>query len=129
SVTAEELTQCAYFDLRVTRDGRHPKEVAELILHNRANSVCYEHKYQQLWNENKQSFPSKGDVYRYAGDILDYMVLANLLQHKGTGYYYYLNVENKEAISYHLQHNVWFRRYEQFYDAGVVSISEIAQLE
>lgn len=129
SVTAEELTQCAYFDLRVTRDGRHPKEVAELILHNRANSVSYEHKYQQLWNKKKQSFPSKGDVYRYAGDILDYMVLANLLQHKGTGYYYYLNVENKEAISYHLQHNVWFRRYEQFYNAEVISTSEIAQLE
>ena len=32
SITAEELTQCAYFDLRVTRDGKHPKEVAKLIL-------------------------------------------------------------------------------------------------
>ena len=26
SFTAEELTQCAYFDLRVTRDGKHPRE-------------------------------------------------------------------------------------------------------
>ncbi|MCT4329382.1 DUF3883 domain-containing protein [Elizabethkingia anophelis] len=129
SLTAEELTQCAYFDLRVTRDGRHPKEVVELILYNRANNIDYEHQYQQLWNEKTQSFPSKGDVYRYAGDILDYMVLANLLQHKGTGYYYYLNDENKEAIHYHLQHNVWFDGYDKFYNAKTITNPEIAQFE
>lgn len=129
SLTAEELTQCAYFDLRVTRDGRHPKEVVELILYNRVNNIEYEHQYQQLWNEKTQSFPSQGDVYRYAGDILDYMVLANLLQHKGTGYYYYLNDENKEAINYHLQHNVWFDGYDKFYNAETITNPEIAQLE
>ncbi len=129
SITAEELTQCVYFDLRVTRDARQPREVVGLILENRANNVEYEHKYEQLWNDRIQSFPSKGDVYRYAGDILDYMVLANLLRHKGTGYYYYLNDENKEAISYHLQHNVWFDGYEKFYNAETVTNSEISQLE
>lgn len=129
SLTAEELTQCSYFDLRVTRDGRHPKEVVELILYNRANNLEYEHKYQQLWNEKTQSFPSKGDVYRYAGDILDYMVMANLLQHKGTGYYYYLNDENTEAINYHLHHNVWFDGYDKFYNAETIINPEITQLE
>ena len=129
SITAEELTQCAYFDLRVTRDNRHPKLVAELILENRADNVEYEHKYQSLWNEKTQSFPSKGDVYRYAGDILDYMVLANLLNHKGTGYYYYLNTENKEAIDFHLNHSVWFNEYDKYYGAEYISISEIGALE
>lgn len=129
SITAEELTQCAYFDLRVTRDNRHPKVVAELILENRANNVNYEHKYQSLWNEKTHSFPSKGDVYRYAGDILDYMVLANLLNHKGTGYYYYLNSENKEAINFHLIHSVWFNEYDKYYEAENISTSEIGALE
>lgn len=129
SITAEELTQCAYFDLRVTRDNRHPKVVAELILENRANNVAYEHKYQSLWNEKTHSFPSKGDVYRYAGDILDYMVLANLLNHKGTGYYYYLNSENKEAINFHLSHSVWFNEYDKYYGAENISTSEIGALE
>ncbi|MFY7735043.1 MAG: protein NO VEIN domain-containing protein [Bacteroidia bacterium] len=129
SITAEELTQCAYFDLRVTRDNRHPKLVAELILENRADNVEYEHKYQSLWNEKTQSFPSKGDVYRYAGDILDYMVLANLLNHKGTGYYYYLNTENKEAIDFHLNHSVWFDEYDKYYGDENISTSEIGALE
>ena len=129
SLTAEELTQCAYFDLRVTRDKKHPKEVAELILYNRANCIKYEHEYPQLWNNKTQSFPSRGDVYRYAGDILDYMVLANLLQDKGTGFYYYLDDENKEAIAYHLVHNVWFDGYDKFYHAEGITNSEVAQLE
>ena len=129
SLTAEELTQCAYFDLRVTKDNRHPKLVAQLILENRANNVEYEHKYQSLWNEKTQSFPSKGDVYRYAGDILDYMVLANLLNHKGTGYYYYLNTENKEAINFHLNHSVWFNEYNKYYGVENISTSEIGGIE
>lgn len=129
SLTAEELTQCAYFDLRITRDGKHPKEVAKLILLNRENDIEYDHQYQQLWNDKTHSFPSKGDVYRYAGDILDYMVLANVLQHKGTGYYYYLNHNNYEAIDYHLQHSVWFDGYEVFYNVEQIVNSEITQLE
>lgn len=48
SITAEELTQCAYFDLRVTRDGKHPKDVAEMILKHRADKIEYDHHYDQL---------------------------------------------------------------------------------
>lgn len=129
SFTAEELTQCAYFDLRVTRNGKHPKEVAELILSNRNQKIEYEHKYEQLKNPRTGTYPSRGDVYRYAGDILDYMVLANLLQHKGTGYYYYLNDENKEAINFHLRNSVWFNEYDQFYDKDSITNPEIGSLE
>lgn len=129
SITAEELTQCAYFDLRVTRDGKHPKEVAKLILKNRNEKIDYDHHYEQLKNEKTGAFPSNGDVCRYAGDILDYMVLANLLQHKGTGYYYYLNDENKEAINYHLNNPKWFNRYDKFYKLKEITNPQISEIE
>ncbi|MBL0255084.1 MAG: DUF3883 domain-containing protein [Chitinophagaceae bacterium] len=129
SMTAEELTQCAYFDLRVTRDGKHPKEVAKLILKNRNEKIDYDHHYEQLKNEKTGAFPSNGDVCRYAGDILDYMVLANLLQHKGTGYYYYLNDENKEAINYHLNNPKWFNRYDKFYKLKEITNPQISEIE
>ncbi|MBK9959204.1 MAG: DUF3883 domain-containing protein [Chitinophagaceae bacterium] len=129
SITTEELTQCAYFDLRVTRDGKHPKEVAKLILKNRNEKIDYDHHYEQLKNEKTGAFPSNGDVCRYAGDILDYMVLANLLQHKGTGYYYYLNDENKEAINYHLNNPKWFNRYDKFYKLKEITNPQISEIE
>lgn len=129
SVTAEELTQCAYFDLRVTRDGKHPKDVAKMILKHRTDKIEYDHHYEQLRNEKTGAYPSNGDVCRYAGDILDYMVLANLLQHKGTGYYYYLNDENKEAINFHLSKAVWFNQYDKFYKQKEITNPEIAVIE
>lgn len=129
SITAEELTQCAYFDLRVTRDGKHPKDVAKMILKHKADKIEYDHHYDQLRNENTGAYPSNGDVCRYAGDILDYMVLANLLQDKGTGYYYYINTENKEAINYHLKNEVWFKQYDKFYKQKEITNPEIAVIE
>lgn len=129
SITAEELTQCAYFDLRVTRNGRHPKDVAKLILKNRIEKIEYDYKYEQLKNNTTDTYPSNGDVCRYAGDILDYMVLANLLQHKGTSYYYYLNSENKETIDYHLKNEVWFNQYDKFYTQKEILNSEISAIE
>jgi len=129
SITSEELTQCAYFDLRVTRDGKRPKDVAIMILKHRSEKIEYNHKYEQLKNEITGAYPSKGDVCRYAGDILDYMVLANLLQDKGTGYYYYLNDENNEAINYHLNNSKWFDRYDKYYTSQAITNPEIAAIE
>ena len=57
------------------------------------------------------------------------MVLANLLQDKGTGYYYYLNNENKEAINYHLNNSTWFNRYDKFYKQKEIANPEIAEIE
>lgn len=129
SITAEELTQCAYFDLRVTRDERSPKDVAKMILEHRSKNIEYDHKYDQLKSPKTGKYPSKGDVYRYAGDMLDYMVLADLLNHKGTGYYYYLNNESREAIDYHLIKSNWFSRYDKYYDKDEIPISDIAGIE
>ncbi len=128
SITAEELTQCAFYDLRVTRDGRSAKEVAKLIIHNRHNKVEYNHKYDQLKTRSGK-FISSGDTYRYAGDILDYMVLANLLDHKGTGYYYSLNNESMEAINFHLKSDNWFDAYDKFYGKVEISNQEVGAIE
>lgn len=128
SITAEELTQCAYYDLRVTRNEKSAKDVAKLILSNRNKNIEYDHKYEQL-KTSKGIFPSKGDVYRYAGDILDYMVLANLLNHKGTSYYYYLNHEAKEAIYYHLENYSWFDSYDNLYSLDKIKLSDVSIYE
>jgi len=129
SMTAEELTQCAYFDLRVTRDGKHPKEVAKLIIKNRNEKISYDHHYEQLRSKKTHKYPSNGDICRYAGDILDYMVLANLLQANGGGYYYYLNSKNEKAINYHLTNSKWFNLYDKFYKQQKITNSEIAEIE
>ena len=114
--------------MRVTRDGRSAKEVAKLIIHNRHNKVEYNHKYDQLKTRSGK-FISSGDTYRYAGDILDYMVLANLLDHKGTGYYYSLNNESMEAINFHLKSDNWFDAYDKFYGKVEISNQEVGAIE
>lgn len=129
SITAEELTQCVYFDLRVT--AQHSKtahDVAKQIIENRENRVEYNHKYKQLQTK-EGNYPSKGDVYRYAGDILDYMVLANLLKTKGTGYYYYLNDENQDLINRHIENTNFFDKYDVFYGFDEIENAQIAILE
>lgn len=128
-VTAEELTQCAYFDLRVTTGNRTPVDVARTIIDNRRKKISYDYSYQSLRNERTGRLPSVGDINRYAGDILDYMVLANILNHKGTGYYYYLNTENIGAINYHLNNNVWFNGYDKYYGLDNIPNREIIELE
>jgi hypothetical protein len=128
SITAEELTQCVYYDLRVTRYGKAPKEVAKLILKNRRQGIKYDHKYEQL-KTKKGKYRSSGDVYRYAGDILDYMAYANLLNHKGTGFYYYLNKANEKTINYHLNNSVWFKGYEDYYGKAEIKNKDILAIE
>ena len=114
-ITDEELTQCAYYDLRVTaHHTKSPLDVAEQIINNRINKVEYNHQYPEL-QKSDGTYPSTGDVYRYAGDILDYMVLANLLTDRGTGRWYYLNFENKQGINYHLDNPIWFDTYNKYY--------------
>jgi len=129
SITAEELTQCAFYDLRVTRNERSATDVAKMIIKHREAKVDYDYKYKQLRSPHSGSFPSKGDVCRYAGDILDYMYLANLLQHKGTGYYYSLNNESSEAINFHLNHSLWFSKYDSYYLRDNIQPSEVAKHE
>lgn len=98
SISKAEATHCIFNDLRVTRDNRNPDEVVDLILENRNKKIEYD---------------TQGDVIRYAGDILDYMVLANLL--KESHGYYYINGAEAETISSLLISDIWFDGYDKFY--------------
>ncbi len=126
-VTSEEITQCAYYDLRVLQGERSAKEVSDIIKENRQKGVQYDHKYSQL--KKNGNFPSKGDLYRYAGDILDYMVLANLLIYKTERYY--LNKDYIDAINFHISSDSFFTDYDRIdltVDEREIS-SEVKKLE
>ena len=91
----------------MTRDQRDPLEVVDLILDNRNRKVKYD---------------CSGDVIRYAGDILDYMVLANLLkEYHG---YYYINGIEAETLTSLMISDRWFEGYDDLYGKNV-SDSEI----
>ena len=78
SIDKAELTHCVFNDLRVTRDDEHLSSTWKRIKANRKNKVEYD------WTS---------DVIRYAGDILDYMEVANLLVSHGNKFY--LNLSEK----------------------------------
>lgn len=82
-INKAEATHCIFNDLRVTRDHRDVEKTKELIIENRKKEVEYD------WS---------GDVIRYAGDILDYMEIANLVHCEGQKYY--LNKHAMDAILY-----------------------------
>ena len=96
-LTKAELCHCVFNDLRCTRDNEDPKLVWERIKHNRDLELEYD---------------STGDVIRYAGDILDYMQIANLL----TSYNnkeFYLNHNENEAIYTFIKSKSWFGCYDK----------------
>ncbi len=110
-ISKAETTHCIFNDLRVTRDQRDVDEVIDLIVTNRSNKVDY---------------ISEGDIIRYAGDILDYMVIANLLK-ESHGYFYLNRLEN-EAILAIIDNKEYFTDYDKFYGNKVIA-SELTPLE
>jgi hypothetical protein len=64
-ITRPEFCHCVLNDLRVTRDHESLGTTYRRILANRSANVEYD---------------THGDTVRYAGDILDYMVLGDLLE-------------------------------------------------
>ncbi len=127
SISAEEATYCILNDIRVTSGSISPKTVAQTILDNRKQKL----KYYNKKNKNIQSLRgeprSKGDVTRYAGDILDYMEIANLLN---VNYGYYSLKENQsQAISAFNTDKTFFKGYEDFYGRNNYKTSEISDIE
>ena len=110
-ISKAEATHCIFNDLRVTRDNRNVREVIDLIRTNRGSKVGYD---------------TRGDVIRYAGDILDYMVLANLL--KVSHNYYFLNRLENEAILSFINSKDYFEGYDDFYGTSFEA-SELNPIE
>lgn len=63
-MTKFEICHCVFNDLRCTRDNQDVSIVWNRIKENRKKGITYD---------------QTGDVIRYAGDIIDYMEIANLL--------------------------------------------------
>lgn len=127
SISAEEATYCIFNDTRVTSGKVFPKEVAKKIIDNRKKKL----KYYNPKDKNILSLSgkprTKGDVTRYAGDILDYMEIANILQKR---YGYFSLKENQTvAINVFATDNMFFKRYERFYDKNNYSTSELSEVE
>ncbi len=112
-ISKEEATHCIFNDLRVVRDNRDVNDTLALIEKNRSQSVSYD---------------SNGDVIRYAGDILDYMVLANLLDYRPNGKYYARTVE-PEVIKVICDDQSFFPKYEDLYSKEELAIEDVTETQ
>ena len=127
SITAEEATYCIFNDIRVTSGVVSPKHVAQTILNNRKKKLKYYNEKDKNILSLKGEVRTKGDVTRYAGDILDYMELANLLNKR------YGNFSLKEnqmvAINVFAKDKTFFKGYESFYGNHNYSTSDLSEIE
>jgi hypothetical protein len=105
-----ETTHLIFNSLAVTRDNRDPKKTAALIIQNR---------------KNNKSYDERGDVIRYAGDILDYMVLADVLSEHYDGRFY-IKPGNVQVISAFIDANFYFEPYEELYkNKNTISLADV----
>ncbi len=111
SLNKAEATHFIYNDLRVTRDICNPIEVVERILQYREDNIELD------W---------QGDIIRYAGDILDYMVIGDLIVQHGNKYY--VNWGDRETITSFLKSDLWFTGYDHLYNSKF-SVSVLKPIE
>lgn len=110
-ISKAEATHCIFNDLRVTRDNRSPSDTAQIIIENRKSNVEYD---------------QGGDVTRYAGDIMDYMELGDLITLR-PNYNYYPNLVNLETIQAFINSNSsYFEPYENIYKAQTKILSDVS---
>lgn len=108
-ISKEEATYCIFNDLRVVRDNRAVEETIQLIQNNRVNGLDYD---------------GNGDIVRYAGDILDYMELANLVDRKPNGKYY-PRTNELEVISAITESEEYFTEYDELYSKDKVVLQDV----
>ncbi len=127
SISAEEATYCIFNDIRVTSGIVSPKKVAQTILDNRKKKLKYYNKKDPNIQSLRGKPRTKGDVIRYAGDIMDYMEIANLLNvHYG---YYSLKGNQTQAINAFNTDKTFFKGYENFYNRNNYDTSELSSVE
>lgn len=127
-ISDEEATYCILNDLRVTTGKRTPKEVAEFILSNRKNKLSYYNPKDPHNLSSRGVARTKGDVVRYAGDIMDYMEIAALLERRMDGYFI-LKPNAYSDIQAFVNDDSYFDGYESFYGASKVTPSMLAPVE
>lgn len=127
SISAEEATYCVFNDIRFTNGTISPHDVAKTILGNRTNKLKYYNPSDSQSKSLTGSARSRGDMTRYAGDILDYMELANLLVKKNN--YFYLKGNEVPALNIFANDTSFYKGYERFYNNARLQTSELAQEE
>ncbi len=110
-ITKFEVCHCIFNDLRCTRDNEDVRNVWARIKYNRQSNV----KYNQ-----------EGDIIRYAGDIIDYMEIANLLV-TYDGRTYFINTLEEDAIIKFIESSEWFDCYDSMIKQRSGSLQEINQ--
>ncbi len=95
-ITKPEVCHCIFNDLRVTRDQESIERTWNRISYNRSQRMKYD---------------ETGDVIRYAGDIIDYMEIANLLKTYDSRTYY-LNTLEEDSIVKFCESGEWFDGYD-----------------
>lgn len=127
SISAEEATYCIFNDTRVTSGQISPKRIAQTIIENRRNKLKYYNDKDKHILSLTGEVRTKGDVTRYAGDILDYMEIANLLnKHYG---YFSLKENQVQAINVFANDKIFFKGYEKFYGKNNYSTSDLSEVE
>jgi hypothetical protein len=95
-ITKAESCHLLFNDLRILQGKESFSSIWNRIESNRKNGVEY------YWT---------GDVIRYASDIIDYMVIANLLVSDDEKAYYINDLE-KEVILKFINSTEWFSKYD-----------------
>jgi hypothetical protein len=108
-----EATHCIFNDLRVIRGYKNVEEVIDLIDTNRKKNIEYD---------------SMGDVIRYAGDILDYLVLADILDLRPNGKYYLKSYE-LEVVNSIINSNEYFTGYDNLYGKVKLSLADVKKTQ
>lgn len=108
-LTKFEICHCIFNDLRVTRNNEGVEKTWERIRNNR---------------KNKMEYDQTGDVVRYAGDIVDYMEIANLLKTYDSRMYY-LNTLEEETIIKFCESTEWFDEYDEMIESQVGEIESV----
>lgn len=91
-----EVCHCIFNDLRCTAGIETPEQTWQRIKHNRELNMEYD---------------MTGDVIRYAGDIIDYMEIANLLVSHDNRIYYMNTLENEVILKF-VNSSEWFSEYD-----------------
>lgn len=129
AISAEEATYCLFDDSRLLSGKMTHRQAAEQILENRRKKVKYYDKSDRFIFSSKNEPRSLGDVTRYAGDILDYMVLASLMEKDRFGYYR-LKPNEVTSINQFAKDNTFFNGYDSFYrNPNSVECSQISAIE
>lgn len=127
SISAEEATYCIFNDIRVTSGTVSANEIAQTILNNRKNKLKYYNPKDKKIRSLTGTPRTKGDVTRYAKDILDYMEIANLLIK--TNGYYYLKGNEMVAIQNFRDDKTWFKGYDSLYGKKGIETVELTKIE